>query len=262
MDLYFEVEGEGEPLIVLHGLFGSLENWRPMSRKLANRFKVFLVDQRNHGRSPHSEEMNYALMAEDVRQLLHRQHLHAAHVLGHSMGGKTAMQLAVLHPENVRKLVVADIAPRVYSPRHQHIIEGMLALDLSRFHSRKEIEAALAPAVPELATRQFLLKNVARLDGGTFGWRLGLEEIGDNYLRLTEPVAGGRPFDKPALFVRGANSDYLTQSDFPAIQCLFPNAVLRSIPEAGHLLHVQNPDFFSRIVAEFLGQRVPNSLLA
>jgi esterase len=260
MDLHFEVEGEGEPLIVLHGLFGSLENWRPISRKLATRFKVLLVDQRNHGRSPHNNEMSYSLMAEDVRQVLLRQRLNTAHVLGHSMGGKTAMQLALLHPEMVGKLVVADMAPRAYPPRHQGIIDGMLALELSQFHSRKEIEAALAPAVPELATRQFLLKNVVRLEGGTFGWRLGLKEIGSNYLRLTEAVVGDAPFDKPALFVRGANSNYLSESDFPAIQRLFPKAVLRSIPEAGHLLHVQSPEFFSRVVTEFLGQSVPEIL--
>jgi pimeloyl-ACP methyl ester carboxylesterase len=252
MDLHFEVEGQGEPVIILHGLFGSLDNWRSISDKLANRFKVFLLDQRNHGRSPHSDEMDYPLMATDVRRFLERQGLHSAAVLGHSMGGKTGMQLALSYPDKVRKLIVADIAPRAYSPRHQKIIAGMLALDLSRFQTRKEIETALAPAVPELSTRQFLLKNVVRMEGGRFAWRLGLEEIKKNYPRLTEAVEGSPPFDHPSLFIRGANSDYLFEADFSAIHRLFPKAVLQTLEGAGHLLHVESSERFVQWVANFL----------
>jgi len=139
MELHFEVAGEGEPLVILHGLFGSLENWRPMSKRLAQHFKVFALDQRNHGQSPHSFEMDYLLMAKDVRDFLGAQALTDCFVLGHSMGGKTAMQLALSYPGSVRKLVVADMSPRADSGRHETIIAGMRSLDLPRYQTRKEM---------------------------------------------------------------------------------------------------------------------------
>jgi esterase len=196
--------------------------------------------------------MDYTVLADDVRQLLQRQGLDSAYVLGHSMGGKTAMQLALSHPDNVNKLIVADMAPRAYPPRHQKLIDAMLALDLRRFQTRKQIETALAPAVTDLATRQFLLKNVVRLESGGFAWRLGLFEIKNNYHPLSEAIHAGAPFAKPCLFIRGANSDYLLESDFPAIQRLFPKALLQTIEDAGHLLHVQRPQLFANLVEQFL----------
>lgn len=252
VDLHFEVYGHGEPLIILHGLFGSLENWHSTRDRLAGHFRVFTLDQRNHGRSPHSLEMDYRLMAEDIRDFLDAQPCVDSFVLGHSMGGKTAMQFALLHPERVRKLVVVDMAPRRYPPRHQKVIAGMLSLDLNRFQSRQELEAALAPVVPDLSTRQFLLKNLAREPAGRFRWKIGLEEIQQNYSRLTEPVAGGQPFQKPALFLRGEKSDYLLESDLDPIRSLFPRALLRTIPQAAHLVHVENPGVFAQTVLEFL----------
>ncbi len=252
MDLHFEVYGQGEPLVILHGLFGSLDNWRSISERLAASFRVFAVDQRNHGRSPHSFDMDYRLMAEDVRHFMETQTLQPAFVLGHSMGGKTAMELALLYPAAVRKLVVVDMAPRSYPPRHEAILAGMLALDLTRFQTRKEMEAALAPAVPELETRQFLLKNVARESAGGFRWKIGLQEISKNYPRLAEAVTGSEPFEKPALFIRGEKSDYLSESDLDPIRRLLPKARLETIPRAGHLVHVENPDAFLATVLEFL----------
>ena len=162
------------------------------------------------------------------------------------------MQLALLHPQVVRKLVVVDIAPRAYSPRHERIIAAMLSLDLSRFQNRRDMEAALAPAVPDLATRQFLLKNIVRVEGAGFRWLLGLEQIRDNYARLTQPVQGGTPFDKPALFIRGSHSDFLVEADFPLIERLFPRARFATVPQAGHLVHVQSPELFVRLVEDFL----------
>jgi pimeloyl-ACP methyl ester carboxylesterase len=252
MQLHFEAAGQGEPLIILHGLFGSLENWRPMSKRLAEHFKVFALDQRNHGRSPHSFQMDYALMAEDVRDFLTAQSLKDACVLGHSMGGKTAMQLALSHPDLVRKLVIADMAPQRGFGRHEKMIEGLRALDLARFETRKEIENALAPAVPDLSTRQFLLKNIARKTEGGFSWKIGLEEIHQNYGRLTEAIDSSAPFAKPALFIRGETSDYLLEGDWPSIQRLFPQAALRTIPGVGHLVHVENEQAFYELVTQFL----------
>jgi esterase len=255
VDLHFETYGRGEPLIILHGLLGSLENWRSISARLAAHFKVIAVDQRNHGRSSHNSAMDYLLMAEDVRDLMDAHKFSDAFVLGHSMGGKTAMQLALLHPAAVRRLVVVDIAPRVYAPRHEKIINSMLSLDLRQFQSRKEMEAALAPAIPEVATRQFLLKNVAHDSSGGFRWKIGLAEIKQNYPRLTEAVTGEKPFRNPTLFLRGEKSDVLLESDFASIQHLFPRARLQTIAGAGHLVHAENPDGFMQAVLEFLSMK-------
>jgi pimeloyl-ACP methyl ester carboxylesterase len=252
MELHFEASGNGEPLIVLHGLFGSLDNWRSISARLSGQFTVFALDQRNHGGSPHTPQMDYPLMAQDVVEFLDTRGFSQADVLGHSMGGKTAMQLALSYPDRVKKLIVADIAPRTYPPRHQKMITGMLDLDLDHFESRAQMEAALAPAVPDLTTRRFLLKNVVRKEGNKFFWRMGLEQIQANYSRLTEAVISGEPFLKPALFIRGANSDYLLETDIPEIRRLFPKAEIKTVPDADHLVHTQSPNQFVNLVTEFL----------
>ena len=251
MQLHCEVLGSGAPLVILHGLFGSLENWRPVGKSLASEFKLFLVDQRNHGLSPHSQEMNYEVMAEDLVQLLANQSLAEACVLGHSMGGKTAMQLALLHPQVVEKLIVVDISPASDSARHRPTIEGMLGLKLSHFQTRNAIEQALEPSVPDLAMRRFLLKNVARTAHG-FKWKIGLREIGENYAKLIEAIATEPRFDKPTLFIRGENSDFLRDNDLKLIRHLFPRTEMQTILGAGHLVHYEKPQAFISIVSEFL----------
>src|SRR6266404_6164360 len=168
MQLHFRSYGQGSPLIILHGLFGSLENWHTVSERLSSRFQVFAVDQRNHGQSPHSSEMDYKLMAEDLAEFMQTQRLTETHILGHSMGGKTAMQFAFLYPGYVRRLVVVDIAPRAYAPRHKQILQAMMSLDLALYTDRGQIEKALEPAIPELALRRFLIKSVSRLPSGRF----------------------------------------------------------------------------------------------
>jgi esterase len=252
--LHFEAYGQGKPLIILHGLLGSLDNLHSISSKLSASLKVFALDLRNHGRSGHSFDMDYPLMAQDVKQFIESQGMADAFFLGHSMGGKVAMQLALLYPETVRKLVVADIAPHSYPPRHQKTLNGMISLDLTHFHTRKETEAALAPAVPNLSTRQFLLKNVIREASGTFRWRIGLREIIENYPRLTEGITSDRCFEKPALFIRGDTSDYLLENDLDSIRALFPRARLDTIPGAGHLVHTERPAAFVKSVQDFLLQ--------
>ena len=254
MQLHFEASGEGPPLVILHGLFGSLDNWRPVSRKLSERFRVLAVDQRNHGRSAHSFEMDYPIMAGDLVELLDQQGLSRAFVLGHSMGGKVAMCLALLHPELVKSLIVVDIAPGSAPPRHRRIIAGMRALDLSAFESRQQMEAALAPAVPDSTTRQFLLKNISRTPSDGFRWKIGLEEIDRNYSRLLEGVASVEPFRGPTLFLRGDSSDYLTPADLEPIHSLFPLARLETVVRSGHLVHVENPNAFLAAVKDFLEQ--------
>lgn len=252
MDLHFDARGQGQPLIILHGLFGSLQNWASITSRLAKDFKVFAVDQRNHGSSPHSFEMDYKLMAQDVLSLMQNQGFEDAFIMGHSMGGKTAMQLALLHPSAVKGLIVVDIAPRAYPPRHLKAILGMRALDLSRFETRSQMDAALAAAIPDPGTRGFLLKNVARTASGQFEWRIGLEEIQRNYSKLTEALGPAPPFTRPTLFIRGETSDFLLETDLEFVKPLFPLARSETIPGAGHLVHVENPDRFLEIVLGFL----------
>lgn len=255
MQLHFETYGRGEPLVILHGLLGSADNWHSVCSKLAPNLKVFALDQRNHGRSPHSFEMDYVLMAEDVRDFIQTQGLTDAFVMGHSMGGKTAMQLALLHPDLVRKLIVVDMSPRADSPRQRDILARLLSLDLAHFQTRQQMEAALAPAIPDAPTRQFLLKNAVRQGSGGFQWRIGLHQILQNHLRLIEAVSSDCTFAKPALFIRAEKSDYLSEKDFPSIKELFPQGRLETIPGAGHLVHVEKTEAFVRAVLEFLIQQ-------
>jgi pimeloyl-ACP methyl ester carboxylesterase len=255
MRLHFQTFGKGEPLIVLHGLFGSLENLNPFNQRMAERYRVYAVDQRNHGRSPHSPEMDYGMMAEDVLELVQAKGLPPVRLLGHSMGGKTAMEFALRYPERVARLVVADIAPKAYPPHHQRILEGLLALDLNRYTTRRELESALEPWIPELAVRQFLLRGLSRhASGQHFVWRMGLHEIAANYDRLRQALPGRRTYAGPTLFLRGEHSDYLSEADLVPARELFPSARMELVPGAGHWLHAEAPEVFHRLVAAFLAE--------
>jgi len=253
MQLHFKESGQGRAVIVLHGLFGSSDNWHHIARRLAERFHVFTVDQRNHGRSPPSAEMNYPLMAADVKAFMVSRGIEAASFIGHSMGGKTAMQFALQFPDRVEKLVVADMAPRAHAPAHDKIFTALLALDLPAFETRRQIESALAPEIPDPALRRFLLKNLGRNSGGKFFWKINLRGLVDNDPRLREPVSASAPFTKPVLFIRGGKSDYLRAEDEPRIRELFPRAQIRTIAGAGHWVHVDEPGEFLKAVLEFLG---------
>jgi esterase len=252
MQLYFEVQGKGEPLVVLHGLFGSGENWVSIGRALADAFRVYLVDLRNHGRSPHIANMSYPEMAEDLFEFAEEQKLSRFSLLGHSMGGKTAMQFALQHSERVRRLVVVDIAPRQYAPRHLEILTALTSLELNSFQTRTEIEEALAPRIPELAVRRFLLKNLKRDPGGKFRWQMNLAALSKDYARLNQDLNLAETFEQPALFLLGGQSDYVGDADWPLIHRFFPRAEIQSIPEAGHWVHAEAQTHFIRIVREFL----------
>jgi len=251
MRLNFEVQGDGPALLILHGLFGSLENWHGMARRLSAQFKVFSIDQRNHGRSPHLPEMNYELMAGDVLSLMQEAGLARAHVLGHSMGGKTAMQLALAHGQAVDQLVVADIAPKAYPPHHDQIIKALLSVDFLKIKSRRDLDAALAPSIPDTAVRQFLIKDAKPVDG-SFKWQMNIKAIAENYPHLLAAPSPGGQFAGPTLFVCGENSDYITTKDHALIRKLFPASIFEVIPGAGHWLHAEAPEAFFRIVRDFL----------
>ncbi len=234
-------------------MFGSLDNWQTISRKLGETHQVFTVDLRNHGHSPHSDVFDYTAMVGDLHEFMAANQLPRAHFLGHSLGGKTAMHFALRHPELVQKLIVVDIAPKSYPPSHLPILQAMLALDLNSYRERNEIGAALTPAIPDLATRQFLLKNLTRDETGAFRWKLNLPVIHRNYEQLNREIETDRTFDSPVLFIKGGRSDYLAEGDMTLIHRLFPCSTVKTIAAAGHWVHADAPEPFASIVLKFLG---------
>jgi hypothetical protein len=236
----------------LHGLFGSSDNWHTIAQRLAETFQVFALDQRNHGQSPHQAEMNYAVMATDVAEFMASQQIASAVVIGHSMGGKTAMQLALQLPERVEKLVVSDIAPRAYPPQHEKIFAALLALDLAQFQTRPQIEDALAADIPNLVLRRFLLKNLGRSATREFFWKINLRGLAENYGEIRAPITLNASFAKPTLFIRGGESKYVNHEDEAHIGELFPLAQIQTILGASHWVHADQPEEFLRRVLAFI----------
>jgi esterase len=252
MKLYYHFTGHGHPLVILHGLFGSSDNWYTLSNFFGEKHKVYAVDQRNHGRSPHSDDFNYKVMADDINNLLIHEGIKSVFLLGHSMGGKTAMQFALSHREKVDKLIVVDIAPRAYPPQHDAIFEALFALKLASYKTRTELDSALAQQIPDYAVRQLLLKNVSRDGNGKFGWKMDVRSIHRNYNNVNVSLDSDTPFDKPALFIRGEKSHYIGEGDIAGIKRLFPSAILTTIEGAGHWVHAEAPQRFAETVMEFL----------
>ena len=251
--LHHQIIGEGPPLVVLHGLFGSGTNWRSFSRSMSDRRQIHLLDLRNHGRSPHSDEMSYPLMAEDLFEYLDRQSLETVTLMGHSMGGKVAMRAALEAPERVSALVVVDIAPVPVGKDHVPFIRAMQSIDLDRVSRREAASEMLADAVPDPGLRQFLLQNLER-DNGGYRWRLNLPALAANMSALHDfPVdSGNNRYDGPALFVRGEQSDYVPERHFDLIRDFFPAAEIRTVAGAGHWLHAEKPQAFAEAVTPFL----------
>jgi esterase len=252
MNLHFEAVGEGRPLIILHGLLGSADNWRSMSRRLGAHYQVFAVDLRNHGRSPHSDIFDYDVMVADLREFVEQQALTRIMLLGHSIGGKVAMQFAIDYSEQVDRLVIVDIGPKPYEPSQRYILEALRSLDLTRCKSFADVDAALAAEVSGESLRQFLLKNLARDENGRLRWKVHLEAIDRNYDKLARGLAPGRTFDKPTLFIRGGRSNYIEDDDALLIRQIFPRAEIATLPEAGHWVHVDAPEEFFQTVLNFL----------
>ncbi|MBU6951109.1 alpha/beta fold hydrolase [Hahella sp. HN01] len=247
-----ESAGDKAPLVLIHGLFGSMENLGGIARLLADNFVIHSLDMRNHGRSPHAQMMDYSLMAADVIRYMDNAGIEKAHLLGHSMGGKTAMQIALEYPQRVEKLIVADIAPVAYPPHHKDILAGLTALDPASLSSRQEADELVKPYVPELPVRQFLLKNLQKGVDGRFSWRMNLPAIQQNYMNIMAGQDAQQPFPGPVLFVKGGNSDYIQPKHREHIARLFPAAGLRVIPHTGHWLHAEKPELFARVAERFL----------
>lgn len=247
------------PLVILHGLFGTLDNWQTLARRWAEEagLRVVSIDLRNHGRSFHSPEHSYALMAQDVLAVFDHLHLDAKRLtlMGHSMGGKVAMCLALGYPERLAQLIVLDIAPRFSDMEHQDdIIAGLQAVDLSTIQTRQQAEAALARTIPQVGVRQFLLKNLYRREDNSFAWRINLPALVQNLAAVGQEITAARPFEKPALFARGGKSDYILPEDkLTGIPALFPNSQVITVPDAGHWLHAEKPDEVYGLVTNFVG---------
>lgn len=253
MKLHYKKTGNGPPMFILHGLFGSSDNWLSIARELSDLYTIYLIDQRNHGQSPHSASFSYSDLAADIREFMEDFSIKSAVVLGHSMGGKTAMKLALDYPLKVTQLIVADIAPKYYAPRHGPIIEAMQSLSLDAISRRSEAEEILQTQINHLPTVRFLLKNLARdKEGSNFYWRLNIDGICSNLDAIGGAVEGYNAYDGPALFIRGGKSDYVSSSDLPDIKKLFPSAALKTIDGASHWLHVEEPRAFTLLVREFL----------
>ncbi|WP_240223942.1 alpha/beta fold hydrolase [Rheinheimera hassiensis] len=240
-----------EPVVLIHGLFGSYENLGVIERSLSEQYQVINVDVRNHGQSGHSADMNYQLMAEDLAQTLDSLSVKKAAILGHSMGGKLAMAYAVTYPERVTRLILADIAPVSYPPRHNSIFTGLNSVDLTQIENRTDADKQLAPHIKESGVRQFLLKSLIKEDD-TFQWRFNLRALYDNYTALTgNPIDSGS-YSGPVLFIKGGDSDYILPEHKATITKVFPAAQAKIIQGTGHWLHAEKPAAFTKLVKDFL----------
>ena len=267
MNLFFREVGEGFPIVIVHGLYGSSDNWLTIAQKLSSDYKVYMIDQRNHGRSPNSEEHSYEAMKNDLAEFFDQQKIEKAILMGHSMGGKTAMCFAADYPERIEKLIVVDIAPKDYFLLndesqyylHNNILGAMLELDFNRIESRKQVEDFLKERIDSTQIVQFLLKNVHRnKENHRYEWRLNVRVLYDNLDEIIKGVDAHWFDDRlpitnyPVLFIKGANSNYILAEDFTSIRRIYPEAEIVEIPDAGHWLHAEQPQLFMESLWRFI----------
>jgi esterase len=251
---YKEYPGPGKPLIILHGLFGLLDNWHNVAKTLSATFHVYTLDLRNHGQSPKSAVMNYAVMADDLWEFMQDKGISQACFMGHSMGGKVAMEFALRFPEKCAKLIVVDIAPKRYEPGHTEIFNALFDLDIANSEkTRKDFDQDMQTKIPEFGVRQFLLKSLERNDEGNYQWKFNLDALHTHYEKISEEIPGGRTYKGPTLFLRGGNSRYVSEEDRSKIESLFPNCQLKTIEGAGHWVHAEKPVELVEVVKGFLG---------
>jgi len=251
MKLFFRKYGEGKPLIILHGLFGTADNWNTMGKRFGERFTTYLVDLRNHGQSPHSDEWTYDAMVEDIRGLMDDEGIETAHLMGHSMGGKVAMFFSLKYPSRIDKLIVSDISPRYYPVHHGEILDALASVDLLSIHSRKEAEELMAGKIRDEGTRQFLLKNLYWKDE-KLAWRFNLDVISKGIDEVGRALPEGGSYTGPTLFIRGEKSDYITDGDWKDIQQYYPNSQLATL-NSGHWVHAEKPaEYYDEVIGFLL----------
>ncbi len=266
MKLFFRHLGSGEPLIIVHGLYGSSDNWHSIGRELSADYSVYLVDQRNHGNSPHHSDHNYNLLSDDLRDFMAEQHLDSALIMGHSMGGRVVMNFGLRYPAMVQKMIVVDISPisneyRQNEPEivvHDRIISALLQIDTELITSRDEADKLLQQSVAIPSIRAFLLKNLKRTPEGKFRWAFNLKTLSEKLPDIFTGIIRENETDPesipqfPLLFIKGALSRYIRKEDEVFIRKYFPWAAITVIPGAGHWVHAEQPDAFLRAVREFL----------
>lgn len=253
MKLFYRKFGQGQSLIILHGLFGQCDNWNTLAKQFAEKgFEVFSVDQRNHGLSPHSDVWNYQVMSEDILELINDNQLQNVILLGHSMGGKVAMQFAIDHAQFLDKLIVVDIGSKYYPMHHQHVLEGLQAVDFNKIKNRKEVEEILSKFISDAGTKQFLLKNLYWKTETELVWRFNLKVIVEQIENVGEALSTNTVCTVPALFIRGEKSNYILDEDLNSIQDIFPHFELATIAGAGHWVHAEKPKEFFECVMKFI----------
>ena len=251
MLLHYKEIGEGKPLVILHGLFGTSDNWQTHAKKLGEYYRVILVDQRNHGHSPWSEDFTYEHLADDLERLIIHLEIDQFTLIGHSMGGKTAMYYSQKYPTRLEKMVIVDIGIKQYPMHHNEIIKGIKSLDLTTISSRSAAEQAMIPFVDSYGVRQFLLKNLYWVEKGKFAWRMNVDVLEREMEEILAPIPNIEVWT-PTLFLRGAMSNYILDEDWDAIEEIFPDATLETIEYAGHWVHSEQPDEFIEKVLGFI----------
>lgn len=261
MKLFYRKFGEGGyPFIILHGLFGQSDNWNTLAKQISERgFEVYTVDQRNHGLSPHSTEWNYQTMSDDIVELIKDLHLKKVILMGHSMGGKTAMQVTINHSELIDKLIVVDIAPRYYPPHHQSVLQGLSAVDFNVVKTRKEADLIMSEHITDMGTKQFLLKNIFWKDTGEMDWRFNFNVIREQIENTGEMISASQACNVPALFIKGEKSDYIDENDVEMIRKIFPQYDMQTIIDAGHWIHAEKPVAFLEVIFNFLKSHPPGN---
>ncbi|MCR9181388.1 MAG: alpha/beta fold hydrolase [Flavobacteriaceae bacterium] len=251
--LYSNIEGTGTPFLILHGFLGMGDNWKTLGTRFAeNGFEVHMIDQRNHGRSFHADDFSYELMAEDLKHYCYEKNLKNFVLLGHSMGGKSAMLFATKYQDYVSKLIVADIAPKHYPQHHQDILMGLSSLDFKAMDSRGDADNQLKKYISNFGIRQFLLKNLYRIGQDDFALRLNLPALIENIEEVGKGLPDDAKYEGETLFIRGGRSGYIEEMDEMLIKKHFPKAAIATVPDAGHWLHAEKPDEFYKETERFL----------
>ncbi len=251
MKLFFRELGQGQPFIILHGLMGSSDNWLTQAKMFASQYHVYTIDQRNHGQSPHSDDFDYKVLANDLKDFIQEHKLERPIVLGHSMGGKAAMNFAISNPDMLDRLIVVDIAPKAYPVHHDNIVEGLKAIPINSLQSRNAADKTLSEYVPEADVRQFLLKNLSRKPEGGFAWNINLPVIDKNLEQISADIQFPGTYHGQTLFVRGVNSHYVKDEDRQRIKNIFPNSTLVTM-DTGHWVQAEKPQEFVEVVKNFL----------
>ena len=249
--LNHKIFGQGDPIVILHGLFGMLDNWQTIAKKLAEDYMVILVDQRDHGKSKHTDAFNYQLLAADLNEFLEENWIHSCHIIGHSMGGKTAMQFAAQHPDMIEKLIVVDIGTRAYEPGHNLVFKALLEVPIDEVKTRGEVEEIISKYIDEVRVRQFIMKNLKRKKEGGFRWKMNLNLLHKEYLNILAALETEDTIVVDTLFIYGSKSYYVKPSEIDEIKSIFPNSKFSEV-EAGHWIHAEKPDELLSLVKVFL----------